>query len=172
MSERKRKRVVLAVILRQSKTRVRAHHWKRRVHLCRHVVHAIEMIPLRKIVIHPQSADVLRGITAQNGVEVPRNFSIGRINRCTESNFREISVYQCLDSGIEKSARNGDKFTTAAPASVVYRVGGNLLWGQGNSGRHGRFSRVIERRKISRVQQGMRNRGGRDLGRSNGIITL
>src|SRR5882762_5411248 len=131
MSERKRKRVVLTVILCQSKAGVRTHHRKRCVHLCRHVVHAIKMIPLREVMIHPQSADVLRGITAQNGVEAPGNPSIGRINRRTESNFREIRVNQCLDSGIEKSARNGDKFTTAAPGSVVYRVGGNLLWGQG-----------------------------------------
>src|SRR5882762_7399659 len=126
VGERKRKRVVLAVILRQSKAGVWAYHRKRRVYLCRHVVHPIEMIPFREVMIHPQSADVLSGIATQNSVEAPRNSSIGRINRRTEANLREIVVDQCLDGWIEKSARNGDKFTIAATGSVVYRVGDNL----------------------------------------------
>src|SRR6266853_3172128 len=122
MRERQRNRVVLTVILRQSKAGVRAYDRERRVHLRRYVVHAIEMIPLREVMIHPQSADILNGIATQNGVEAPRNSSIGRINWRTKTNFREISINQSLDCWIEKPSRNIDKFAPAGPGSVVDRV--------------------------------------------------
>ncbi len=101
--------VVSAIILCQSKPGEGVDHRSVGVNFRRRVIHPIKVIPLGKVMVQPQGAEILGRIARQDGLIASRNSSIGRIDRCGKPNLGEIGIDECLDGGIEESRGNHDK---------------------------------------------------------------
>src|ERR1700693_2174936 len=80
VGEGQRNGVVPAIIVYQPKSGKGVVHYGRRVSLCRRILHAVQVIPLAKVMVQPQGADILYGIARQDSLEASRNSSVLRVD--------------------------------------------------------------------------------------------
>ncbi len=114
------------------------------------------MILLAKVMVQPQSANILDRIAGEDRLVTTNNSSVLRIDGGAESDLGVIRIDKFLDGGIEKSRRDLYETLSCIALTVGHHlcVRGYLLWGQGDARRQNNngFCRDHGRRDATRIR--------------------